>query len=383
MKKIELSHFVHKGTECISIKFPAAEEELQGIIKKIPGRSWTRTHGCWYVESRKNILSELFVHFKGKAYLDYRNLKEKPLVNPVEVIKLPKEELPLPRFVLMELSEHNLDLLDELKLWMQSKRYSNNTVHSYLDCLELFCKWAHNKPLEEVNNEDVIRFNNEYILKRNLSASYQSHFVSAIKLLFNVCKFRTLIEAELLRPKKPKKLPNVLSKEEVKQLLDAAKNIKHKAMLGLIYSCGLRCGELLRLKPEHVDSLRNLLIVKQAKGRKDRVVPLSKKTIDLLREYNQKHKTEVYLFEGWNAGEPYDERSLQNVLKQNTAKAGILKPVTLHWLRHSYATHLLEAGTNLRYIQEILGHSNPKTTQIYTHVSTQGLQNVISPFDSL
>jgi integrase/recombinase XerD len=266
---------------------------------------------------------------------------------------------------------------------MKSKRYSKASIHSYLDCIELFCRWTRNKPLEHVVTGDVIRFNSEYILKRGLSSSYQSHFISAIKLLFNVCRFQALEETELVRPKKPKRLPNVLSKEEVKRLLESTKNVKHRTMLSLIYSCGLRCGELLNLKPEHTNSARNLLVIKQAKGGKDRIVPLSNKTIALMREYYKVYKPEVYLFEGVNRGEKYDERSLQNVLKQSLRRAGIHKPVTLHWLRHSYATHLLEAGTNLRYIQEILGHISPKTTQFYTHVSTAGLQYVVSPFDSL
>lgn len=154
-------------------------------------------------------------------------------------------------------------------------------------------------------------------------------------------------------------------------------------MLSLIYSCGLRCGELLRLKPEHVDSKRNILIIKQAKGKKDRIVPLSNKTIQLLRTYFTAFKPKVYLFEGEKAGTPYNESSLQKVLKQCVKKAGIKKPVTLHWLRHSYATHLLENGTDLRYIQEILGHSSSKTTEIYTHVSTQNIQKITSPFDTL
>jgi integrase/recombinase XerD len=175
----------------------------------------------------------------------------------------------------------------------------------------------------------------------------------------------------------------VLSKEEVKLILNAHNNIKHKAMLSLIYSCGLRCGELLKLKQEHVDSKRGVLIIKQSKGRKDRIAPLSHKVIELLRDYYKACKPQTYLFEGQNKGEPYDERSLQNVLKQSLEKANISKPVSLHWLRHSYATHLLENGTDLRYIQEILGHSSSKTTEIYTHVSTKNIQKIVSPFDYL
>jgi integrase/recombinase XerD len=185
------------------------------------------------------------------------------------------------------------------------------------------------------------------------------------------------------RPKREKLLPNVLSKEEIKLILNAHSNIKHKAMLSLIYSCGLRRSELLNLKPSDIDSKRNIIIVRQAKGKKDRIAPLSLKIIEMLREYFILYKPSIYLFEGQTKGTAYDERSLQKVLKQAIEKVGIKKPVTLHWLRHSYATHLLENGTDLRYIQEILGHSSSKTTEIYTHVSTKSIQKITSPFDYL
>jgi integrase/recombinase XerD len=178
-------------------------------------------------------------------------------------------------------------------------------------------------------------------------------------------------------------LPNVLSKEEVKKILDAPANIKHRAMLSLIYACGLRRGELLNLKPADVDSKRKLLIIRQAKGRKDRVAPLSEKIIGLLREYYKTYRPQQWLFEGQDQGEQYSEQSLQSVLKHAVKKVGIKKPVTLHWLRHSYATHLLEKGVDLRYIQELLGHKSSKTTEIYTHVSEKKLINIISPFEDL
>lgn len=175
----------------------------------------------------------------------------------------------------------------------------------------------------------------------------------------------------------------MLSKEEVKKILETPLNIKHRAMLSLIYACGLRCGELLRLLPAHVDTKRGLLIIKLAKGKKDRIVPLNGRIIDLLREYYKMYKPKVYLFEGQRIGEPYDMRSLQLVLRQTVLKSGIHKPITLHWLRHSYATHLLEGGTDLRYIQEILGHRSSKTTEVYTHVSNESIQRITSPFDTL
>ncbi|MBK6821667.1 MAG: tyrosine-type recombinase/integrase [Saprospiraceae bacterium] len=154
-------------------------------------------------------------------------------------------------------------------------------------------------------------------------------------------------------------------------------------MLSLIYSCGLRREELIQLKPEHADGKRNILIIKQAKGKKDRIAPLSNKTLQLIRAYYEAFRPQKFLFERQRVGEVYDSRSLQMVLKQSLIKARISIPVTLHWLRHSYATHLLENGTDLRYIQEILGHSSIKTTEIYTHVSTKSIQKIVSPFDTL
>ena len=154
-------------------------------------------------------------------------------------------------------------------------------------------------------------------------------------------------------------------------------------MLSMIYSCGLRCGELLALKPIHIDSIRNIVLLQNAKGKKDRIVPLSPKILLLLREYYVAYQPKDFLFEGRLEGNPYDSRSLQQVLKQAVNRAGIKKPVTLHWLRHSYATHLLESGTDLRYIQELLGHNSSKTTEIYTHVSTRNIQQIKSPFDDL
>lgn len=154
-------------------------------------------------------------------------------------------------------------------------------------------------------------------------------------------------------------------------------------MLSMIYSCGLRRSELLNLKPTDIDSKRNVVIIRQSKGKKDRITPLSPRILEILREYYLVHKPKSYLFEGQEPGTIYSEQSLQSVLKQALQKCKINKPVTLHWLRHSYATHLLESGTDLRYIQELLGHNSSKTTEIYTHVSTKNIQQIKSPFDDL
>jgi len=280
-------------------------------------------------------------------------------------------------------SEEGILQIEKFKQWLLSKRYSPSTIKTYSEALKSFFIFYREKPIAEISNEDVIIYNNEYILKNNLSASYQNQIVNAIKLFFQTIRETKMLVDKIHRPKRSKLLPNVLSKEEIKLILNVHNNIKHKMMLSLIYSCGLRCGELLALKPVHIDSKRNIVLLKNSKGQKDRIVPLSPFILEMLREYYKIFKPKTYLFEGQNIGLPYDARSLQLILKQALQKTGITKPATLHWLRHSYATHLLESGTDLRYIQELLGHSSSKTTEIYTHVSTKSIQQIKSPFDDL
>lgn len=338
----------HKKEKRIAVYFDK-DAELIARIKMIEGSRWSQSLVVWHIpETEENRIRFQIV--------------------PV-TYSLPSVE--------------GMEQIEKFKQWLRSKRYSESTIKTYRDALKSFLIFYREKSITDITNEDVIVYNNEYILKNNLSASYQNQIVNAIKLFFKTIR-ETKIEVDKIhRPKRAKVLPNVLSKEEIKLILNAHSNIKHKTMLSLIYSCGLRCGELLALQPVHIDSIRNIVLLKNAKGKKDRIVPLSSKILEMLRDYYKVYKPKTYLFEGQIKGQPYDDRSLQQVLKQSVKKAGITKPVTLHWLRHSYATHLLESGTDLRYIQELLGHNSSKTTEIYTHVSTKSIQQIKSPFDSL
>ena len=269
------------------------------------------------------------------------------------------------------------------KNYMNYRRYSENTIKTYSDALEVFFRFFQNKKLESLTIEDIIQFNNDYILRKNLSSSYQNQVINAVKLFYRN-RFNKTMEVDFIqRPRREKRLPNVLSKEEVKSILEAPTNLKHRAMLSLIYACGLRRSELLTLTLTDILSNRNLLFIRQSKGKKDRVVPISNRLIDILREYYKAFKPKAWLFEGQFPNTKYSEKSLENVLKQSLTKTKISKKVSLHWLRHSYATHLLESGTDIRYIQELLGHSSSKTTEIYTHVCTKNLQRIRSPFDDL
>lgn len=337
----------HKVQKIIFILFEK-EHRLIQEVKKIVGATWSQEKKVWYVLDTDS--NRLAFQLQPAAY-----------------------SLP---------SAQGIQHLQKFSYWLRSKRYSENTIKTYTDALKSFFVFYNSKEISEISNDDVIAYNNKFILKNNLSSSYQNQVVNAIKLYFKTIQNISLELDKIHRPKREKILPNVLSKEEIKQILTAHVNLKHRAMLSLIYSCGLRRSELLHLKTTDIDSKRNIVLIRQAKGKKDRITPLSTKILVLLREYYKMYQPKIYLFEGI-AGSLYSEQSLQSVLKQALKKANIKKPVTLHWLRHSYATHLLESGTDLRYIQELLGHSSSKTTEIYTHVSTKSLQQIKSPFDDL
>ncbi|HKI79736.1 MAG TPA: tyrosine-type recombinase/integrase [Ignavibacteriaceae bacterium] len=172
----------------------------------------------------------------------------------------------------------------------------------------------------------------------------------------------------------------ILGKNEVKRILNSSNNVKHKCILMLIYSAGLRRSELIGLKISDIDSERMVINICGAKGKKDRISLLSKNTLMLLRDYYKEYKPQTFLFEGQN-GRKYSATSVANILKRAAKKAGIQKKVTPHMLRHSFATHLLEQGTDLRYIQELLGHNSSKTTEIYTHISKKAIDNIQNPID--
>jgi integrase/recombinase XerD len=372
---IQMEHGLYENSPRLFLKFPYHSETVE-LIKSLPGAKWSRSKKAWHVRYNDDapMLVMNFFALKG-IKVNYRNEKA-PAPKSAADPKKPSDKLEL-------LNAKSLDKIRSFKHWMRSRRYSESTIGTYTDALKLFLRFYSGKPINEITNEDLVTFNNDYILKNNFSTSHQNQVVNGVKLFFRTVENKQIDPELIHRPKREKVLPNVLSKEETKLILEAHGNIKHKAMLSLIYSCGLRRSELLNLKLNDIDSKRGLVIVRKGKGRKDRVAPLSEKILNLLRDYFKAYQPKEWLFEGQSGKGQYDERSLANVLKQALEKSKISKPVSLHWLRHSFATHLLENGTDLRYIQEILGHSSSKTTEIYTHVSNKSIQKIVSPFDTL
>ncbi len=338
----------HRDQQRIAVSFDNKKELIQRF-KQLEGARWSSTLKVWHLPDTKGYRKQ----FGISTYFN-------------ELI-----------------SQKTIQKLEYFEAWLRSKRYGESTIKTYTDVTHVFLTYFKDKTVENITNDDVVLFNNEYILKRKLSSSYQNQFVNGIKLFFETVENRKMVVSLILRPRVEHRLPNVLSKQEVKAILEAPSNLKHRVMLSLIYACGLRRSELLNLQPKDILSDRRLLHIFQSKGKKDRVVPISDKTIELLRTYFIAYRPKQWLFEGQEKGEQYSARSLQLVLKQALEKASIKKPATLHWLRHSYATHLLENGTDIRYIQELLGHNSSRTTEIYTHVSTRDIQKIISPFDFL
>lgn len=261
-------------------------------------------------------------------------------------------------------------------------RYSENTVRNYSSAIKEYIGYFHDKKLIDLGQEDVERFLLYLGEERKVSTSYLMVSISAIKFYYEKVMNMPNVTYHLKHPRGERLLPEVLSEDEVIKLFSVIKNFRHKCILMTIYSGGLRLSEVVNLKVSDIDSKRMMMFIRGAKGKKDRYTLLSKQLVVWLREYYQKEKPGVWLFEG-ATGHQFSCRSVQEIMHEAVKKAGIKKHATVHTLRHSFATHMLENGTDLRYIQNLMGHYSSKTTEIYTHITTKGLEQLSSPLDKL
>ena len=272
-----------------------------------------------------------------------------------------------------ELSEYNRIL--------RLKNYSFNTINSYNHCFEKFLDHFNGENISDLTKDQITDFlYQEY--QKGLSYGYQNQIINSIKFYYEKVLGRKKEFYSIPRAKRPHKLPVVFSEEEIITLLDQINNLKHKCILYLIYSAGLRISEAVNMKVSDIDTTRNLVVIRGGKGKKDRTSLLSQKLLEMLRHYYKLYKPKEYLFEGETGGQ-YSIKSIQNVFNKALVASGIKKDATVHSLRHSFATHLLERGTDLRYIQELLGHESSKTTEIYTHITKKGMDKIVSPLDNL
>jgi len=280
------------------------------------------------------------------------------------------------------LNEAAVEGVDLLRSYLEENRYSGRTVDTYISSLELFFRYFNEKDPLDITHNELSDFINSYIIKLGFSSSYQNQMISAIKTFYEISGRGKIIPQILERPRRTRALPKVFSKDEVTRILSSARNDKHKLLLWMIYSCGLRRSEVTNIKLTDLDRDRSILHIREGKGGVDRIVPVSDKVWTKIDEYVSSFQPRKYLFEGQGGGR-YSVESVYNVFKQALRKAGIKKDVGVHSLRHSYATHLHESGLDIRYIQELLGHRSSRTTEIYTHVSRRNLIAVRSPIEDL
>lgn len=264
--------------------------------------------------------------------------------------------------------------------FLKGKRFSVSTVQTYGYFVLRFLDFAKTQCTDRWSNYNIRLFMEQVITRENYSISSHRQSVSALKYLTELYGLSGFDATEVKRPKKSRYLPTILSKEEVIDLIQSTKNLKHRAVIALIYSSGLRIGEIIHLEIRDLDMDRSQVRIRQGKGRKDRTVVMAEIIKPLLHNYLNTYRPKRYFIEG-RAGEQYSDSSIRAFLKASCRAAGITKQITPHTLRHSYATHMMENGVDLRYIQELLGHAKPETTMIYTHVAQKNLLQVQSPLD--
>lgn len=380
MATIVIEKLFHRNEPRLALRFPK-DAALQQVVRTLPDARFSATHRCWYINERPNRVTELFKLFKGKAYLDVTALRR----NTEADLKAEGGSQAVARVTRVREATPHPDQRQALQLVEQKlklKGYSASTQKTYLEQFSLFMRFFPGSHPADLGEEEIEAYLLYLVDKKKVAKNTQNQAINAIKFFYEKVLKQEKKVYYLERPMKEKKLPEVLSQQEVMALFEAAGNLKHRVMLMLIYSAGLRRSELLALRTGDVDMDRKLVLIRGGKGRKDRQSVLAASLVPFLVEYLAKAEPAFWLFEGQRS-QRYSETSLQAVLKQAAARAGIRKNVHLHMLRHSFATHLLEAGTSTRYIQVLLGHESPKTTEIYAQVTRFGLDKVVSPLDQI
>ena len=373
-KNITLKHLLIGGDKQIGICFQP-DKVIQTLIKGLPSPKWSQTYGMVYIVNSKANLDLIFKTFRGLAWINcnyfFENRPLRDKNEPLNIEDYRNRKIAIGYKVCPEEYFKKLEI----------KKYSLNTARSYISMFEKFINHYSDVELKNLNESDIRDYLGKLVIAKK-SNSYINQSVNAIKFYYELVLGMPNRFYSIEQPIKEEKLPVVLSKEEVTRMLGKLINIKHKCIVSLLYSSGLRLNELIHLKIVDIDSDRMLIRVESGKGKKDRYTLLSQSLLIDLRNYFKEHRPKKFLFEGL-MGNKYSSSSVQNIVKRTAQWAQIRKRVSPHTLRHSFATHLLENGTDLRYIQNLLGHSSSKTTEIYTHVASNVLRGIESPLDSL
>ena len=393
MKTIEASYVIHRGKRRIKLLFDA-DEQINRLIKKVTGSRFSKTMWSWHIPCTKNA----YLHFKNSLPSGWK-LHEIKQDTPVKaLVKEPLKKQPVavdkkepvkkhrhyfhPGFMLIEQNRHAQDIfVRELEL----KSYSSSTIRTYKQEFTSFLDMLNQREVKTITPEELKRYMHYCVTILQLSENSLHSRLNALKFYFEQVLKKDKFFFEIPRPKKPFQLPRVLGEYEIGKLFTALENKKHKAILFTAYSAGLRVSEVVSLQLKDIDSDRMQIFVQNAKGKKDRYVMLSPVLLDILRNYmgTSKPRPHTYLFEGMEAGQPLSSRAAQQIFIEAKQKAGIKKDLSFHSLRHSFATHLLEKGVDIKYIKDLLGHFSINTTTRYLHVRKENLVNIMSPLDDI
>ena len=391
MKQVLLKPFFHRNEECIGIYFK--NDTALNIATKKAGAKWSRTNKCWYVPLTKEAFAKIQKALKENTKLetdelrDFLQKRKAGTVSGLAVVTNKNHALQKvkPNGRLVYISSINKHVLPAMEQRLRLKAFSPSTIRTYLNEMSQLLAAIKDIPADELTPELLKRYLVYCYEKQGLKENTLHSRINAMKFYYEQVLGREKFFWEIPRPKKQLILPKVLGEDELSRLFNALGNLKHKAMLFTTYSAGLRVSEIAALKIKNIDSDRMQIFVENAKGKKDRYVNLSPVLLDILRAYikKYKYKPKIFLFESEETGAAYPTRTIQKIFQDAKMKAGIKKDVGIHSLRHSFATHLLEKGTDIRYIKDLLGHFNIRTTERYLHVSKQALVNIISPLDDL
>jgi len=334
-------------------------------VRMLPHRKWSYNLSAWYVKRSPEMLQII------------RQLLHNYSIDDSEVVSTPQLKIAHDTSLL---TQDQRDILNGFYKYLKGKRYSASTIETYTALVADLVAYYHAELTTEITHKHIELYIEDVYIKRKYSISKQRQLISALKIFKTFYPELSYDSLDLIRPTRDRRLPEVLSKEEVIQLIQVTKNLKHRAIIAIIYSCGFRISELINLELHHIDIYRRQIFIKNSKGRKDRYVIIAESFLPLLHNYIRTYEPKRYFVEGQKQ-QQYSAESVRQFLKRSCKLAKIYKRVTPHTLRHSYATHLLENGIDLRYIQELLGHAKPETTMIYTHVAKKDLLMIKSPLD--
>ncbi|MEP5254312.1 MAG: site-specific tyrosine recombinase/integron integrase [Winogradskyella arenosi] len=366
-KSITLKHLLIDGHKCIGLQF-SSNKVIVSMVQGLDAVAWSKDLQLYYLPNTQAHIDLIYKTFYGVAWVNGNYFFSEKVINENNpVLSLEAYRNRAPKSGVKRCPENYL-------LKLELKRYSENTVKNYVSSFEAFINYYYDADPITLNENDV-RLYLQKLVQEQRSNSYINLSINSIKFFYEVVHEMPNRFYSVERPRKEKKLPEVLSKEEVVSIIAHTNNLKHKCIVGLLYSSGLRRSELLNLLITDIDSKRMVVKVNNAKGNKDRITVLSPVLLKDLQAYYKAYRPKKYLFEGVRGGK-YSATSVCSVVARAAEKAGILKRVTPHILRHSFATHLLENGTDIRHIQLLLGHNSTKTTEIYTHVANRSFMEI-------